>query len=362
VKNMKGVLLHGGHGTRLRPLTHTGPKQLIKVAGKPVSQWCLEDLKNSGVKDVAIILGDIAPLRVVEYYGDGKQLGLNITYIYQGYPHGLAHAVYCAREFVKDEPFVVYLGDNIIFEGIKRFVEKFEDSDAAAQILLAKVPNPQRFGVAKFDKEGKLIGLVEKPKVPPSPYALVGVYFFRPPYVFKAVESIKPSWRKELEITDAIQRLIDRGLRVDYDFITGWWKDTGTPEDILEANRILLDGRISKAIKGKVSENAVIEGRVYIDEGAVVKDDVVVRGPTYIGKNTVIDSETYIGPYTSVGDNCYIKNVELEDSVIMDDVTIKDVNARIVGSIIGAHAVIERKRAYPSGIKFVVGERAKIFI
>ena len=359
---MRGVLLHGGHGTRLRPLTHTGPKQLIKVAGKPVSQWCLEDLRNSGVRDVAIILGDIAPLRVVEYYGDGGWLGLNITYIYQGYPHGLAHAVYCAREFVEDEPFVVYLGDNIIFEGIKRFVEKFENSDAAAQILLAKVPNPQRFGVAKFDKEGRLIGLVEKPKVPPSPYALVGVYFFRPPYIFKAVESIKPSWRKELEITDAIQRLIDWGLRVDYDFITGWWKDTGTPEDILEANRILLDGRISKVIKGRVSENAVIEGRVYIDEGAVIKDDVVVRGPTYIGKNTVIDSETYIGPYTSVGDNCYIRNVELEDSVVMDNVTIKDVNARIVSSIIGAHAVIERKKAYPSGIKFVIGERAKVFI
>jgi len=363
VKNMKGVLLHGGHGTRLRPLTHTGPKQLIKVAGKPVSQWCLEDLKNSGVKDVAIILGDIAPLRVVEYYGDGKQLGLNITYIYQGYPHGLAHAVYCAREFVEDEPFVVYLGDNIIFEGIKRFVEKFEDSDAAAQILLAKVPNPQRFGVAKFDKEGKLIGLVEKPRVPPSPYALVGVYFFRPPYIFKAVESIKPSWRKELEITDAIQRLIDWGLRVDYDFITGWWKDTGTPEDILEANRILLDHKYPvKVIRGTVDEGAVVEGRVYVDEGAVVEKGAVVRGPVYIGRGTVVGGDTYVGPYTSIGFNCVLRNVEIENSVIMDDVVLENIEVRIEGSIIGSGTRISKRVGRPSAMRLIVGEKTQILL
>jgi len=237
---MRGILLHGGFGTRLRPLTHTGPKQLLCVAGKPVSQWCLEDLRDSGIRRIGVILGELSPERVVEYYGDGSWLGVEITYIYQGYPYGLAHAVYLTRDYVGDEPFVVYLGDNILLEGIRKFVKDFEESDADALILLTKVENPQRFGVAKFDEHGRLVGLVEKPRVPPSNLALVGIYMFRPPHIFKAIERLRPSWRGELEITDAIQKLIDWGLKVEYRVVTGWWKDTGTPKDILDANRLLL--------------------------------------------------------------------------------------------------------------------------
>jgi len=355
---MKGVLLHGGFGTRLRPLTHTGPKQLIRVAGKPISQWCFEDLRNSGVRDVAVILGELAPERVVEFYGDGSWLDMKLTYIYQGYPYGLAHAVYLARDFVDDEPFVVYLGDNILVEGISSYVKHFLDGDADAMILLTEVSEPQRFGVAEFDKEGMLKRLVEKPKVPPSNYALVGVYFFRPPHIFRVIEGLKPSWRGELEITDAIQGLIDEGLNVDYAIVEGWWKDTGTPEDILEANRLLLDYKYREtAIKGEVEDGASIEGRVYVDDGAVIKAGSVVRGPTYIGRNTVIGPNTYVGPYTSVGDNCKLVNVEIENSVIMDDVLLKDVGERIIDSLIGSGARIIHSEGKPRGVRFIVGEQ-----
>ena len=293
---LKGVLLHGGFGTRLRPLTHTGPKQLIPVAGKPVSQWALEDLRDSGIKDIAVILGELSPERVVEYYGDGSWLGIKLTYIYQGYPYGLAHAVYITKDFIGDDAFVVYLGDNVLAEGIREYVKKFEESDADAMVLLTEVPNPQRFGVAKFDENGRLIGLVEKPKEPPSNYALVGIYFFKPPYIFRAIETLRPSWRGELEITDAIQKLIDWGLNVEYAIVKGWWKDTGTPKDILDANRLLLDYKINnQVVKGKLDDNVRIEGRVYIDEGVVVKPNTVIRGPVYIGKNSVIGPNAYIG-------------------------------------------------------------------
>ena len=360
---MKGVLLHGGHGTRLRPLTHTGPKQLIRVAGRPVSEWCLVDLRDSGVRYVAIVLGDLAPERVVEYYRDGKWLGLNITYVYQGYPYGLAHAVYCVRDFVGDEPFVVYLGDNILVEGIRRFVERFEGSDADAMVLLVRVPNPQRFGVAKFDERGRLVGLVEKPRVSPSNYALVGVYFFRPPHIFRVIEGLRPSWRGELEITDAIQGLIDRGFKVEYDFVSGWWKDTGTPEDILEANRILLDHKYPlKVIKGSVEKGAVVEGRVFVDEGAVVEKGAVVRGPVYIGRGTVVGADTYVGPYTSIGFNCVLKNVEIENSVVMDNVVLEDVGVRIEGSIIGSGTRIGRRVGRPAAMRLIVGEKTQILL
>ena len=358
---MKGVLLHGGFGTRLRPLTHSGPKQLIRVAGKPVSQWALEDLRDSGVRDVAVVLGEVAPGRVVDFYGDGGWLGLRLTYIYQGYPYGLAHAVYLAKGFVGDDAFVVYLGDNVLLGGIREFVKRFENSDADAMVLLSEVPEPQRFGVAKFDEKGRLIGLVEKPKVPPSKYALVGVYFFRPPHIFKAIEVLKPSWRGELEITDAIQKLIDWNLKVDYAFVKGWWKDTGTPKDILDANRLLFDYKYrGSVIKGEVHSNATIEGRVYIDKGAIVASGSVIRGPAYIGKNTVIGPNTYVGPYTSIGDNCKLVNVEIENSVVMDNVVIENVRERIVDSLIGSGAKIVKGDDKPRGLKLIVGEQAYV--
>jgi len=357
---LKGVVLHGGLGTRLRPLTHTGPKQLIRVAGKPVSQWVLEDLRDAGVREVAIILGTLSPLRVVEYYGDGSWLGIELTYIYQGYPYGLAHAVYLARDYVGDEPFVVYLGDNILAGGIKEYVERFLESDADAMVLLAEVEDPRRFGVARFDERGRLVGLVEKPREPPSKYALVGVYMFRPPHIFRAVEGLRPSWRGELEITDAIQRLLDWGLRVDYAIVGGWWKDTGTPRDILEANRLLLDERIPEArIEGVVEEDAVVEGRVVVEEGARVESGAIVRGPVYIGRGSVVAGGTYVGPYTSLGWNVVLQGVEIENSVVMDGARLENAG-RIVDSLVGAEAVVTASDELPSGHRFIVGEKAVV--
>jgi len=353
--------LHGGFGTRLRPLTHSGPKQLIKVAGKPISQWCFEDLRDSGVREVAVVLGELAPGRVVEFYGDGSWLGLRLTYVFQGYPYGLAHAVYLVKDFVGDEPFVVYLGDNILVEGISEYVKRFVEGDMDAMVLLTRVKEPSKFGVAEFDQKGRLRRLVEKPKVPPSNYALVGVYFFRPPHIFRAVESIRPSWRGELEITDAIQKLIDWGLRVDYSVVEGWWKDTGTPKDILDANRLLLDYKFRETVVRGVVENwAVVEGRVYIDEGAVISSGSVVRGPTYIGRGSVIGPDTYVGPYTSVGDGCRLVNVEVENSVVMDNVVMEDLGERVVGSIIGSNAVLRGNRGRPRGLRFIVGEQTAV--
>ena len=358
---MKGILLHGGLGTRLRPLTHTGPKQLIQVAGKPISQWCLEDLRESGIKEVAIVLGDLSPERVVEYYGDGDRLGMDLTYIYQGYPYGLAHAVKIAEDFVGDEPFVVYLGDNILAEGIGRYVERFEGEGSDAMILLTRVKDPRMFGVAEFDEDGTLKGLVEKPKEPPSNYALVGVYLFRPPWIFREIETLKPSWRGELEITDAIQGLLHRGLKVDYAIVEGWWKDTGTPEDILEANRLLLDHKMEETVvDGTVEDGATVQGRVHIDRGTVVKGGSVIRGPTYVGEDTTIGPDTYIGPYTSIGHGCTIRNVEVENTVIMDGVKVVGLRDRIVDSLIGSNAEIVEGNRRPRGSRLIVGENTVI--
>jgi len=359
---VKGVVLHGGLGTRLRPLTHTGPKQLIRVAGKPVSQWVLEDLRGAGVREVAVILGTLSPLRVVEYYGDGGWLGLDITYIYQGYPYGLAHAVYLARDYVGDEPFVVYLGDNILAGGIREHVERFLESDADAMVLLAEVEDPRRFGVARFDERGRLVGFVEKPGEPPSRYALVGVYMFRPPHIFRAIEGLRPSWRGELEITDALQRLLDWGLRVEYAVVRGWWKDTGTPGDILDANRLLLDERVGeRRVEGRVEPGAVVEGRVVVEEGAVVEAGAVVRGPAYICSGAVIGSGSYVGPYTSIGRGSRLERVEIENSVVMDGVVLRDAG-RIVDSLVGAGAVVGANEGLPRGHRLVVGERASVML
>jgi len=356
---MKGVILHGGHGTRLRPLTHTGPKQLIPVANKPISQYVLEDLRDSGITDIAIILGDIYPEKVREYYGDGRKFRVKITYIYQDRPRGIAHAVSLCRDFVGNEPFVVYLGDNLLKSGIKRYVEKFRSSDMDAMILLCKVKEPQRFGVAQFDKSGRLVKLVEKPKVPPSNYALTGIYFFKP-VVFEMIKQLKPSWRGELEITDAIQLLLENGYYVGYDFVSGWWKDTGTFQDILDANRLVLDEKAKAKIEGIVEDGAVVEGRVIIEKNAVVKRNSVIRGPASIGEGTIIGPNAYVGPYTSIGKNCKIENSEVENSVILDGVEIINIKERITESLIGSYCRIIGGTTRPAGHRFVLGERASI--
>jgi glucose-1-phosphate thymidylyltransferase len=355
---MKGIILHGGRGIRLRPLTHTGPKQLIPVANKPISQFVLESLKNAGIRDIAIILGDIYPEKVKEYYGDGSEFGVKITYIYQGEPKGLAHAVGKCKEFVGNDCFVVHLGDDLIKGGVRKHVKEFEDSKCDGMLLLCKVKNPQRFGVAQFNLKGKLIKLIEKPKDPPSEYALAGIYFFTSP-IFDMIDQLKPSWRGELEITEAIQLLMDNGYDVGYRIIEGWWKDTGTPEDILESNRLILY-ELEQEINGTVEDEASIQGKVCIGENTVVKHGAVVRGPVTIGENTLVASDVNIGPYASIGNNVTIKKGEIENSIIMDHCTI-NIDEKITDSLIGPYSTIAtNKQNKPKGYRFIIGERSKI--
>ncbi|PVU72899.1 glucose-1-phosphate thymidylyltransferase [Sulfolobales archaeon SCGC AB-777_J03] len=344
---MQGVILHGGQGTRLRPLTHTGPKQLIKVAGKPVSQWVLEQLRDSGIRDIVIILGDNNPNKVVEYYGDGSRFGVKITYVYQGKARGLADAVYKVKDVITEDRFLVYLGDNIVpYDDLSSFLS-FKGS---ASILLAKVDNPNRFGVAVI-KEGKVVKLVEKPKERISDLALVGVYGFTKE-IFDVIEDLKPSWRGELEITDAIQGLIDRGREVEYRIIEGWWKDTGTPKDILEANSFLLDKHAERRIEGEVRDSSV-DGRVIIGKGALVENSTV-RGPAYIGKGSKV-MNSYIGPFTSIGDDCEVKDSEIEHSVVLDNVKVEGVS--MMDSLVGnGSSVVKGKR----WVKLVIGENSRV--
>jgi len=356
---LKGIILHGGHGTRLRPLTHTGPKQLIPVANKPISQYVLESLRESGIRDVAIVLGGIHPDKVKEYYGDGNSFGVKVTYIYQGEPKGIAHAVGLCREFVGDEPFVVHLGDDLLKGGVKKFVEDFNNSTYDGMVLLCEVKDAQRFGVAEIDENGRLVRLVEKPKEPPSNYALSGIYFFRP-VIFDMIKQLKPSWRGELEITEAIQLLLDSGHHVSYRIVKGWWKDTGAPEDILESNRLVLDEMVPKN-EGNVEEGATLQGRISIGKGSTIKSGAIVRGPAIIGENTTIEAGVYVGPYTSIGNYVSIGKGEIENSIIMDHCLV-DVNERITDSLIGSYSKITASKNRPRGCRFVVGERSQMML
>ena len=359
---MKGVLLHGGYGTRLRPLTHTGPKQLIPVAGKPISQFCLEEMRAAGIVEVAVILGSVAPEKVREYYGDGSKVGLTIHYIDQGEPRGLAHAVYLAREFVQKDTFVVYLGDNLLKGGIAEAAEEFSSSNADAMVLLSEVKQPERFGVAKFDKHGKLEALVEKPKQPPSSFALVGVYFFSP-VIFDAIEKLKPSGRGELEITEAIQTLLTNGRRVQHKFVKGWWKDTGTVEDIIEANRLILEDRLENSdIRGQIEQGAVVEGRLRLGTKSRVSKTATVRGPVSIGENTLIGDGTCVAPYTSIGSSCVIIGCEVENTIIMDKCKIT-APIRISNSLIGPETeIVNNVSGEPKGYRLILGERSTIVL
>jgi glucose-1-phosphate thymidylyltransferase len=354
---MKGVVLHGGAGTRLRPLTHTGPKQLIPIANKPMSLYAIEALREAGVTDIAIVLGTIAPEKVQEHYGEGERFGVNLTYIHQGEPKGIAHAVKLTEYFVGDEPFVVFLADNILKGGIHEMVNDFEESQAAAEIALCHVRNPQSFGIADL-KDGKIVRLVEKPKEPPSDLALVGIYFFRKP-VFDAIRRLQPSWRNELEITDAIQTLLDDGLEVRHRLVKGWWKDTGLPEDILEANQLVLS-ELSSYNKGTFEKDVKASGIVCVDEGTIVLSGTTLRGPLIIGKNCRIGPGCYVGPYTSIGDNTTIQGAEVENTIIMGDCRI-ECEKRIVDSLIGRNTQItDSANNLPRGSRFIIGENTFI--
>jgi len=354
---MKGVILHGGAGTRLRPLTHTGPKQLIPIANKPMSLYALEALKGAGITDIAVILGTIAPEKVQEYYGDGSKFGVKITYINQGEPKGIAHAVKLAEHFVEDDPFVVFLADNILKGGIREVVDEFGSSHAAAEIELCHVQNPQSFGVADV-KEGKITRLIEKPKQPPSDLALVGIYLFRKE-IFNAIRRLKPSWRNELEITDAIQTLLEDGLEVRHHLVKGWWKDTGKPEDILEANQLVLS-ELSSYNKGTLEQDVKASGIICIDEGTTVLSGTTLRGPLIIGRDCRIGPGCYIGPYTSIGDHTVVQGAEVENTIIMGDCRI-ECEKRIVDSLIGRNTHIsDSGNSLPRGSRFIIGENTDI--
>lgn len=353
---MKGVILHGGHGTRLRPLTHTGPKQLIPVANKPISQYVLEDLKTAGVKEVAFIVGGIMPDKVKDYYGDGTKFAVRAKYVEQDKPGGIAHAVGLTEDFVGKSSFIVYLGDNLLKGGISRIAKEFEQDKYDAMVLLTKVDHPQQFGVAEFDKQGKLVMLVEKPKEPPSNYALTGIYFLTP-LIFKMIRKLKPSWRGELEITEALQLMLQEGHNVGYRIVEGWWKDTGTVEDILEANILVLD-EMEPKVEANV-DGICLQGRVSVGKNAEIKEGAIIRGPTIIGENARIDSGVYIGPYTSVGKNTHFKKGEIENSIIMENCII-EINTKIIDSIIGAGTEITTNQKGPKGHKLIVGENSRI--
>jgi glucose-1-phosphate thymidylyltransferase len=357
---LKGLILSGGKGTRLRPLTHTGPKQLIPIANKPNILYCLEDLRDAGIKEIGVILGDVMPEKVRELLGDGTAYGVNITYIVQGEPKGIAHAVSCARDFMDDEPFVVYLGDNVLKGGIKGMADEFVSGGADALVALTHVHDPQRFGVAELDARGKVVKLVEKPKQPKSDLALVGIYFFRKA-IFDMIKDLKPSWRNELEITDAIDMLVQKGHPVHAHIVTGWWKDTGKPEDILEVNHLVLDD-IVPYNNGTVEKDVVLKGRVAIGQGTKVMAGAVLKGPIIIGKNCTIGPGTYIGPYTSIGDGTIIQGGEIEGSIVIGDCIIS-CGRRIVDSLVGKGCNITSAiNEKPEGVRLIIGENSVLKI
>ena len=353
---MKGLILSGGKGTRLRPLTHTSAKQLMPVANKPVLFYGIEAIAGAGIRDIGIVVGETqAEIRAA--VGDGSRWGIRVEYIEQDAPRGLAHAVKISQSFIGTDPFVMYLGDNLLNKGITHFVDQFAREKPAAQILLARVPDPQMFGVAEL-RNGNVVRLVEKPKEPIGDLALVGVYMFGSE-IFESVNQIAPSFRNELEITDAIQNLIDRGLTVRPHIVEGWWKDTGKLEDILEANRLILD-TLERRIEGKVDDDSRVEGKVVIEDGACVERSVI-RGPAIIGRGARI-VHAYVGPFTSIMNDVEIRDSEVEHSIVLEGASLRDLANRVIDSLIGKNVRIYRIPLKPSAYRFMLGDNSEVGI
>ncbi len=367
---VKGLILSGGAGTRLRPITHTSAKQLVPVANKPILFFGIEDLAAAGIVEIGIIVGETAD-EIRDAVGNGSAFGVNVTYIPQDEPLGLAHCVLIAKKFLGDDDFVMYLGDNLLRQGVAEFVDAFEDDRrrsaqpalgqhveaAAAQILLAHVPDPERFGVAEIDENGEVVQLVEKPEVPPSDLALVGVYLFDKT-IHEAVNAIAPSPRGELEITDAIQWLIDQGHRVRHEVVDGWWIDTGKLDPLLEGNRLVLD-TLQPINEGDVDEASVLSGKVVVEAGARIVDSVV-RGPAIIGRNTVV-TNSYIGPYTSIYHDCSLSDSEIEHSIVLANSTIEGV-PHIIDSLIGKRVRLTRSQTKPRANRVMLGDHSVVEI
>ena len=356
---MKALILAGGAGTRLRPITHMSAKQLVPVANKPILFYGIEAMVSAGIVDIGVIVGDTRA-EVMAALGDGSQWGAQITFIPQDAPLGLAHCVLIAADFLGDDDFVMYLGDNLLEQDLGAFVEAFEkarssDEAPSAQILLKRVPDPHRFGIAELDDAGHVVRLVEKPADPPTNLALVGVYLFDHT-ILDAVRAIQPSPRGELEITDAIQWLVDQGMVVRQEELTGWWIDTGKLTPLLEANRLLLE-KIETRIDGEVDELSVLDGRVVVEAGATVIASTL-RGPLVIGAGTVID-HSFVGPFSAIGNGCEIRNSEIEHSVIMDASKVIDIQ-RLEDSLIGRDVVINRTQVRPRALRLMVGDHCQI--
>jgi glucose-1-phosphate thymidylyltransferase len=358
---VKGLILSGGKGTRLRPLTHTSAKQLVPVANKPVLFYGIESLVEAGIREIGIVVGD-THAEIEAAVGDGSRFGARVRYIPQDAPRGLAHAVLIAEEFLAGSRFVMYLGDNLLQRGITTLVEEYVRLGVDCEILLTKVPNPSSFGVAELDGTGRVTRLVEKPKEPRSDLALVGVYLFNET-IFEAARSIHPSARGELEITDAIQWLVDHGRSVPAHLVSGWWKDTGKAEDMLEANRTVLDAK-EPCGAAVLDSGSRVEGKVIFEgeAGSVVLVDSVVRGPAIIGAGTRIE-HSFVGPYTAIAAGCRLHRVEIENSIVWEGSTLEDVPLRVCDSLIGRGVTIRRRpEMKPKAHRFLVGDNSDIGI
>jgi len=353
---LKGLILSGGKGTRLRPITHTSAKQLVPVANKPVLFYGIEAMAHAGIKEIGIIIAPETGDEIREVTGDGSQFGVSITYIPQTEPLGLAHAVLTAEEFLGDSPFAMYLGDNLLQGGIDELVKAFDEEQPDAMILLTPVPDPEHFGVAEL-QDGRVVALAEKPPEPKTNLALVGVYLFTP-LIHTAAKSIEPSPRGELEITDAIQWMVDQGHRIDPHVVQGWWKDTGRLADMLEANRLILD-RIERGVEGDVIDSEV-EGRVIVEPGAKL-ERVRVLGPAIIGAGAQL-KDCYIGPYTAIDAGCVVEGAEIEYSILLAGSSVRNLDGRMEASLLGKDAAILRGDRQPRAHRFLVGDNSTIEI
>jgi len=354
---MKALITSGGKGTRLRPITHTSNKHLIPIANKPMIHYAIEAAAGAGIQDIGIVYNPDTGDEIRDALGNGSSWGVRLTYILQEAPMGLAHVIKVSQDFIGNEPFVFYLGDNVVVGGISRFISDFKREGSNCHLVLSKVHDPERFGVPEI-RDGKIISVEEKPKKPKSQYAVTGIYIYDSS-VFDAVNHIKPSARGELEISDAHDYLIGHGYKVGYSEITGWWKDTGKPEDLLEANRLTLDrviGDDEPVINGDVDEDSDIAGKVIIGKGAkIIRSSI--RGPVIIGENTVIEN-SYIGPFTSIYYGCYIKNSEVEYSIVLEKCRIIDADVRIERSLLGREAEIIKCQSKPRTQKFIIGDQS----
>jgi glucose-1-phosphate thymidylyltransferase len=356
METVRGLILSGGAGTRLRPITHTSAKQLVPVANKPVLFYGIESLVAAGIEEIGIVIAPETGAEIRDAVGDGAAFGARVEFIEQDAPRGLAHALLTAEDYLQDLPFVMYLGDNLLRDGITDLVARFRDSEPEALILLTKVPDPSQYGVAELEGD-RVVRLVEKPSEPPSDMALVGVYMFSRS-IFDAARRIEPSWRDELEITDAIQGLIDGGKRVESHTVTGWWKDTGQLADMLEANRLVLED-LERRIDGEITDSKV-DGNVVVEAGARV-ERAVVRGPAIIGAGAAV-SDAYIGPYTSVGRDVVIARCEVEHSILLAGASVMDLGTRLEASLLGRDVRVTGSDGVPKTLRMMIGDRSEIEI